>query len=228
VVVGQRVIDSLKQRLSGEDDLSHLIHGSLNTGAVVLGESLEGGVTGNSPGVIELVSIGLDLGEAAEAAPLPVSGNVGAKDTVPGLLESSELITKETVELRTGALEHSQILDGGLDVDTFALVDINLGVAGFAALLDKGVGVRLAINVHAHPTVGNNVNVGSVNMAVLLDEVCTENGTEQLGGSHWLLLSGDINGVLDGVGSNNNAVVGLGVAIDKLRVRTFFLRISPR
>ena len=186
----------------------------MNTGAVVLGESLEGGVAGNGPGVVELVSIGLDLGEAVEAAPLPVSSNVGAQDTVPGLLKSSELITKETVELRTGALEHSQVFDGGLDVDTLALVDINLGVAGFAALLDEGVGVRLAINVHAHPAVGNNVNVGSVDMAVLLDEVCAEDGAEQLGGSHGLLLSGDIDGVLDGVGSNNDAVVGLGVAIN--------------
>jgi hypothetical protein len=73
--------------------------------------------------------------------------------------------------------------------------------------------VRLAINVHAHPAVGNNVDVSGVDVTVLLDEVVAEDGAEQLRGSNGLLLSGNVDGVLDGVGSDDDTVVGLGIAV---------------
>lgn len=215
MVVGQSVVDSVEQRLSGEDDLSHLIHSSLHTGAVVLGKGLESGVAGNLVGGVEPAGVGLDLREVAEAAPLPVGGNVSAENTVPGLLEGGELVTEEAMELRASALEHGQVLDGRLNVDAPALVDINLDIAGLTTLLDERVRVRLAINVHAHPAVGNNVDVSGVDVTVLLDEVRAEDGAEQLRGSNGLLLGGDVDSVLDGVGSDDNTVVGLSVAVNR-------------
>lgn len=211
--VRQGVRDSGEIRHSIKNQLAHLVHSGLNTGAVVLGESLEGGVAGTLPGMVELAGVGLDIRQAAEAAPLPASINAGAQDTIPGLLESGVLVTEEAVELGAGALKHGKAVDGGVDINALALDHVNLDIAGLAAILDEGVGVRLAINVHAHPAVGNNVNVGGVDVAVLLDEVVSEDGAEQLGGSNGLLLGGDVDSVLDGVGGHNDAVVGLGVAV---------------
>jgi hypothetical protein len=178
VDVRQGVRDSGDIRHSSKDNLAHLVHSGLNTGAVVLGESFEGGVAGTLPGGVELAGVGLDIREAAEAAPLPASINAGAQDTVPGLLESGVLVTEEAVELGAGALENGKAVDGGVDINALALHHVNLDIAGLAAFLDEGVGVRLAINVHAHPAVGDNVDVGSVDVTVLLDEVGSEDGAE--------------------------------------------------
>lgn len=210
--VGQGILDSIKQRNSSQNQLTHLVHGSLHTSRVILRKGLEGSVTGGLPSIVKLLHVGLDLVQATEAAPLPVGINLGAENTVPGLLESGELVTDEAPELGAGALEDGQAVDGGVDLDALALDHVDLDVAGLGAVLDEGVGVGLAVDVHAHPAVGDDADVGGVDVGVLLDEVCAEDGAEQLGGSHGLLLGGDVDGVLDGVGGDDNAVVGLGVA----------------
>lgn len=211
--VGQRILDSLEQRHSSQDLLTHLVHGSLHTGRVILSKGLEGDVPGSLPGIVELVSIGLDVVQAAEAAPVPSSSDLGAQNTVPGLLEGGELVADEAPELGAGALEDGQAVNGGADVDALALDHVDLDVAGLGAVLDEGVGVGLAVDVHAHPAVGDDVDVGGVDVRVFLDEVGAEDGAEQLGRSHGLLLGSDVDGVLDGIGGDDDAVVGPGVAI---------------
>ena len=76
--------------------------------------------------------------------------------------------------------------------------------------------MRLAVDFHALPAVGHDVNVRRMDVAILLDEVCAQNGTEQLWRSDGVLLGCDVNGVLDRVCCDDNAVIGLGVAIGQL------------
>lgn len=137
VLVGQGVLDSLEIRHSSQNQLAHLVHGSLDRGTVILGEDLESGIPGRLPSVGELVSIGLDLGQSAKATPLPVGVDIGAENSVPCLLESGVLVADEAPELGAGALEHGQPVDGGVDVDALALDDVDLHVAGLGAVLDE-------------------------------------------------------------------------------------------
>jgi hypothetical protein len=50
----------------------------------------------------------------------------------------------------------------------------------------------------------NNLNVRSVDVGVLLDEVGSEDGCEELGRRDWVLFGEDIAGLLLGVGRNDN------------------------
>ena len=71
----------------------------------------------------------------------------------------------------------------------------------------------LAVNVHPRPAVADDVDVSGMDVLVLLNEVCAEDGAEQLGGVNGVLFGGNVNGVLDGVGCDNDTVVGLGVTV---------------
>jgi hypothetical protein len=174
VNIRQRILNSIQQRYSSKNLLSHLVHRSLDRGTVILSKGLEGNSAGCLPSSIELLKVRLDLGEASEAAPLPIRRNIGAEETVPGLLEGSVLVADETPELGTGALQHGQALDRRVDVDTLALNNVDLHVASLGTGLDKRVRVRLAVNVQAHPTVGHDIDMSRVDVAVLLDEVCAQ------------------------------------------------------
>lgn len=197
VFVRQRVLDSLDERLSRQDLLRHLVHGSLHTGTVIMGKCLESDLPGRGPGGIELGDVGTDLAEVAEALPLPGGIDIGAQDPIPGLLEGGVLVAQEPVELRASALEHGEARDAGLDVDSGALGHVHLDIAGFLAVADEGVRVGLAVNVHARPAVGDDVGVRGVDVLVFLDEVGAQDGAEELGGSDRVLLGEDVDCVLD-------------------------------
>ena len=213
MVIGQRVVDDLDERLRREDLISHLVHGVLHTGAVILCEGLEGDVSGGEPGGIEAGPERADLVDAAEALPVPVAGDIGAEDAVPGLLESGVLITNEAPELRVGALEDLELVDAGLDVDTLALDDIDVHVARLLAVLVERVRVRLAVDVHARPAVRHDVGVHRVDVPVAADEVLAQDGPEQLGRRHGVLAGRDVDSILDRVGRDHHTVVRLGVAV---------------
>lgn len=213
MLVGQRVLNRLNQRLSSQDLVRHLVHGVLDTGAVILREGLEGDIPGGLPGDIELGRKRAHLVQAAEVFPVPVSGDIGAENAIPSLLELGVLVTDEAPELGVGALEHGQAVDGGLDVDALALDNVDLDGAGLVAVLVERVRVRLAVEVHAGPAVGDDLGLRGVNVVVAGDEVGAQDGAEQLGRSDWVLLGEDVDGLLDGVGRDNHAVVGLGVAV---------------
>ena len=68
---------------------------------------------------------------------------------------------------------------------------------------------------------GDDVSVRSVDVFVFLDEVGAQNGAEELWGSDRVLLGEDVDGVLDRVSSDNDAVVGLSVAVVDLRLVPF-------
>lgn len=172
VNIRQRILNSIQQRHSSQNLLSHLVHRSLDRGTVILSKGLEGNSASRLPSGIELLRVCLNISEASEAAPLPVRRNISAEETVPGLLKGSILVADETPELRTGALQHGQTLDRRVDVDTLALDNVNLHIASLGTGLDKRVRVRLAVNVQAHPAVGHDIDVRRMDVTVLLDEVC--------------------------------------------------------
>lgn len=213
MLVRQRVLDRLEQGLTSQDLLRHLVHSVLHTSRVVLGKGLKGDVPGRRPGRIEMRHSSAHLVQPAEPAPLPAGVDIGAENTIPCLREGGVLVAQEAPELRVGALQHSQLGQRRRDVNTLALDDIDLHVAGFLAIPEEGVRVRLAVDGHTGPAVGDDVDMGGVDVVVLGDEVASKNGAEELGGSDGILLGGDVDGVLDGVGCDNDAVVGLGVAI---------------
>lgn len=174
MVIRQRILNGIQQRHSSKNLLSHLIHRRLDRGTVILSKGLEGNSAGRLPSSIELLKVCLDLGKASEAAPLPVRCDISAEETIPGLLEGGVLVADETPELGTGALQHGQAVDRGVDVDSLALNHVDLHVASLGARLDERVRVRLAVDVHAHPAVGDDIDVRRVDVAVLLDEVCAQ------------------------------------------------------
>lgn len=145
--------------------------------------------------------------------PMPVASNISTQDTVPGLGKPSVLVTDEAPELRAGALKHGQVGDVGPDVNTLALDHVDLDGALLFAVLVERVRVGLAVDVHASPTVGDNLDLRTMDVAVAIDEVVANDCAEQLRGSHRVLLGEDVDGVLDRVGCDDNAVVGLGVAV---------------
>ena len=174
VVIRQRIVNSIQQRHSSKNLLSHLVHSRLDRGTVILSKGLEGNRAGRLPSSIELLNVRLDIGKTSEAVPLPARGDISAEDTVPGLLEGGVFVADEAPELGTGALQHGQAFNGAVDVDALSFDDVDLHVARLGAGLDERVRVRLAVDLHAHPAVGNDINVRRVDVAVLLDEVCAQ------------------------------------------------------
>ena len=212
MLVGKRVLDRLEQGLVSQDLLRHLVHRVLHTGRVILGEGLEGDIPGRGPGSVELGHSSAHLVQPAEPAPLPAGVDVGAENAIPRLGESGVLVTHEAPELGVSALQHGQLGQRRGDVNALALNDVDLDVAGLLAIAEEGVRVWLAVDGQASPAVGDDVDVGGVDVVVFGDEVVPEDGAEEFGGSDGVLLGGDVNGVFDGVGCDDNAVIGRGVA----------------
>lgn len=209
MLVGQRVDDQLRVRNSRQNLLAHLVHGILHAGALVLGKPRQRNLAGLLPRRVELgdgLAHGLDVGEGL---PLPAGVDVGRQDAVPGLGQGGELVADEAVEGRAGALEHGQPLDAAGDGDAVLARDARLDVARLLAVAQEAVRVRLAADGHARPAVGDDLDVGGVDVAVRVDEVGAEDGGEELWGVDGVQLGGDEDCVLDGVGGDDDAVVAL-------------------
>lgn len=227
MLIRQGVVDRLDQRDSREDLICHIIHGSLYTGAVLLCEGLEGDIPRGGPRLVELGNLRPDSRKVLEELPGPAGVDFRAEDPIPCLRKSGVLVADETPELRVGALQYQQARDGGFDLNALALGDVDLDVARFAAVAEEGVRVWLAVNGHAGPAVGDDVDVRSVDVGVFLDEVSAQDGSKELWRSDGILLGEDIDGVLDRVCGYDNAVVGRGVSTDG-NVRWLQLRIDLR
>lgn len=211
MLVGERVDDGFRLGHSGEDLVGHFIHGVLDTGALVLGEELECDLARNLPGAIELgedVANGLDAGKRL---PLPAGIHISGKDAVPCLGQRGVLVAHKAVKCRARALEHCEAGDGAGQGDAVLAADAGLDVALLLAVLDEAVGVGLAIDVEARPAVGGDLDIGHVDVAVLFNEMASQDGGEELRGGDGILLGEDECGVFDGVGGDDDAVVGLGV-----------------
>lgn len=123
VLVGQRVRNILDLWRNRQNHIRHLVHSGLHACTVVEGECLEGNVTGRLPCAVEPADVILHLGHSLIGLPIPGCVNIGAKNTVPGWLQSGELAGVETVESRAGALENGETLNGGANGDETALAE---------------------------------------------------------------------------------------------------------
>jgi hypothetical protein len=72
--------------------------------------------------------------------------------------------------------------------------------------------VWLAVNVHARPSVLDDLDVGGVDVRVRVYEVVTDDGGELLRRVNGVLLCEDVGGLLLGIGCNDDRVVCFGVA----------------
>lgn len=145
--------------------------------------------------------------QTPQPLPLPISRDIRTQNPIPGLRQRGILVPQEPPELRVGALEHGQAADTRFDINTDALCHIHLHGSGFLAVLDERVRVRLAVDVHARPSVGDDRGMGGVNVRVCLDEVGAKDRAEELRGRDGMLFGEDVNGVFDGVGCDDDAVV---------------------
>jgi hypothetical protein len=212
VLVGQRIVDSLNLGNSGKNLVAHLVHGSLNTGAVVLGEDLHCDIPRCLPRSIEVNAF--SLGRILEQLPFPTGLDVSAQNTVPRLRKLGVFVTVETVEGRSSALEHQQLLNLGTNRDALALSCDRLDNAKLLTVTVERVWVWLAIDVDAGPSVLDDLDVGGMDMWVCRNEVVTDNGSELLRRINWMLLGKNIGGLLLGVGCNDNRVICLGVTAE--------------
>lgn len=211
MLVGEGVTSDINLGSSLEDLLAHLVHSVLDRCALVLSESFERDGAGSIKGGVEALDALLDGSNVGEGLPGPSGINIGGEDAVPGLAEGGVLIADEAVEGGAGALEDLEARDGARELDTLFPRDSRLDVAGLLAVTVEAVGVGLSVNVDAGPTVDDDLDVGNVDVGVLVEEVLAEVGDIELWGVHGVLLGLDVDGVLDGVGGNDNAVVSLGV-----------------
>lgn len=188
MLVRQRVVHGFNQRLMRQDLFAHFIHGGLDTGAVILRKGLEGDIPRRLPGIIEFGHIPADLVKGREPLPGPRRLDVCAKNPVPHFGEGGILVAHEAPELRARALQDTELVDGRLDVNTRALGDIHLDVAGFFTVADERVRVRFPVDVQPGPAVGDDASVRNMDVLILVDEVGADDGSEELRGCHRMLL----------------------------------------
>lgn len=209
VVVGKRVIDLVNIGGSSENILRHLVHGGLDRGTVVLGEPLEGNVSGIVVRLVKLGGSSLDGAQVRKRLPVPRGIDIGGHDAVPGLGESGKLVAVEAVKGRASALEDGKVGDARVDGNAIAAGDAGDNVALLFALLDEAVRVRLSVDIHADPALGDNLDIDGVDVAVLFDKVVAQDGGKELGRGDGVLLGEDEDGVLHCVCGDDDAVVGL-------------------
>jgi hypothetical protein len=212
VLVRQRIIHRLNLRNSSQNGIRHLVHHSLHTGTILLCEEAERDLTCAAPRIIKARRVSLHRSDCREQLPSPGSIHLGAEDPVPDLGQRGVFVAHKAPELRACALQHVQALDAGGDFDALALGHVDLHVARLGAVAQERVRVRLAVDSHTCPAVGDDADVRDVDVAVRLDEVGADDGTKELGGGHWVLFGEDEDGVFNGVGGHDDAVVGLGVS----------------
>lgn len=58
-------------------------------------------------------------------------------------------------------------------------------------------------------------HVSRMDVLVLLDEVSADDGSKQFWRVDWVLFCEDVNSVLDRIRSHNDAVIGLGVSVQR-------------
>ena len=213
MLIRQRILHRLNQRLIPQNLIRHLVHGILHTGTIILGKDPQGNIPRLSPGSIKPRHVRAHLIQIPKALPAPIRRDIGTQHTIPRLFQRGVLVAQEAPELRVCALEYRQAADTRGDIHAGGLGHVDLHGAGLLAALDEGVRVWLAVDGHAVPAVGDDVGMGGVDVRVCLDEVGGEDGAEELGGCDGVLFGEDVDGVFDGVCGDDDAVVCFGVPV---------------
>jgi hypothetical protein len=173
VLVGESVVNLANRLVVAQDLLLHLVKGGLDGSRVILGEGVHGDFLdgGVDLGVVDLIS--QYRGAVARESPGGING--GREDTVPNFRKSGVFITIEAVESGTSGLEDEQVLETRLNGNLVTVTVLgNMSGLDVLAIADKGVGVKFAINHHTRPLVLDNLNVGNVDVLVLLENMLSD------------------------------------------------------
>jgi hypothetical protein len=199
VLVGKSIVDLGNRLVVTEDLLLHLVKSGLNRGRVVLGKGVHGDLLDRSVNFREVNLVSEDRGLVALESPGGING--GGEDTVPDFREGGVLIPVEAVEGRASGLEDKQVLESRLDGDLVAITVVNnVGGLDILTITDKGVRVEFTVNQHTRPLVLDDLDVGNVNVLVLLEDVLSDLlGKEFNVINVGTALGHDVNSVLAGI-----------------------------
>lgn len=217
MLVRQRILHRLNQRLVRQDLIRHLIHDILHTGAIILRKDPQRDIPRRLPRIIEHVDLTTHLVQIPEPLPLPVRRDIGTQHAVPGFRKRGVLVAQEAPELRIRALQDRQAADARVDGDApvffTAVGHVCLHGAGLFAVLDERVRVGFASDIHARPAMCDNVGLSGVDVVVGLDEMRSQDRGEELGGRDRVLFGKDVDGVFDGVRGHDGAIVCLCIPV---------------
>lgn len=151
--------------------------------------------------------------ESIKGLPCPPAIDFGAQDTVVHLWERGVLVADKVMEGRAGTLEDKETGDSRTDGDALTFSGNGLDITCLGTIAEEGVRMRLPVNGHPGPAMGDDLDVSGVDMFVCGDEVGGDDGGEEFGWRDRMLLGQDVNSVLHGVRCNDDTVIGLGVSV---------------
>lgn len=173
VLVGESVVNLANSLVITQDLLLHLVHGGLDGSRVILGKGIHGDLLNRLVDLGEVDLISQDRGAVARESPGGING--GREDTVPDFRKSGVLITVEAVESGTGGLENEQVLESRLNSDLVTVTVLcDMGGGDILTITDERVRVKLTVNNHTRPLVLDDLNVGNVDVLVLLENMLSD------------------------------------------------------
>ena len=167
MLVRKRVIDSFHPRNRSQNLVTHLVHGILHACAVVVCKRSESNFTRLFPRLVEILGPETNLLQTGECLPQPTTLDFGAEDAVPCLLQDCVVALVVSIEGRARALQYEEFVDAGFDGDAaagFAISRYHFDFADLFAVAVEAVGMWLAVDNDASPTVLNNFDMCSMNV----------------------------------------------------------------
>lgn len=212
VLVGERVAGRLDLWNSLEYQLAHFVHGILHRRTLILRECLHGNVSSILPRLVELGNASLNCRRVGELLPRPAAVDIRRQDTIPCLRERSELVADIAMEGGPCALQHRQPNNGTLDTDAIPPGD-NFDISRLLSIAVEAMGMGLPVYGHARPAMDGDLDTRRVYVRVGIEEMLAKDASIQLWRVYRVLLGLDVDGVLDRVRGNDNAVVGACVSV---------------
>jgi hypothetical protein len=176
----------------------HEVKGGLDGGRVILGKGVTSDLsdTGMNGGVVDVAENGTRVGGEG-----PLGINSGGEDTIPGIFEGSIFVSVETVESGTSGLEDKEFLKTRGDGDLVTGTEVvDRGGLDILTIANEGVGVRLTVNNKTGPLVLDDVNKGTRDVGILLQNVLSDLLTENFNVINiFTTLGQNVTGVLAGI-----------------------------
>lgn len=117
----------------------------------------------------------------------------------------------EVGETTASTLENQDILQRANDIESLVFRKDNMGLACLTGVANEGMAVGLSLNLHASPGSDGDIEGSSMDVLVFIDKVLGKFSGENLGNTDIVVLGKHIDGILLGVGGDDDGVIGLGV-----------------
>lgn len=205
-----------KLRNCFQNEIGHVVHGGLNRCRVLQSKSLECNVSSTIEGNIKLAGQCLDLSKSLGlgSRPCPSSIDISRKNSVVSIFENGEVTGVETMEHGTSALQNRQSLEARNNGERIRLLLFrDLAHSGLGSILHETVRVGLALDIVSSPSVLGDFSSGTVDPAVFIEEMVDQSGSKSLNWPDIVLLSENVDGLLDSISRNNRGIIGLGIGL---------------